>query len=137
MESRTSLQRCSSLASSHWPLPGSLQSWYTSQLQILDVLAHSQDQEAPWWWVLPPNLILVMASSGPSGWSSCVHSYQLWQHAETSVGKGTHGEGHQVATTSFLGGRHQYPTSVLPLSPKYSLFWPAHLAVVVFAVLLL
>ena len=76
-----------------------------------------------------------MAPSDPGRWHGHVHSNLLWQHAKTSVGTGTQGEGHCVATASVLGDRHQHPTAFLPLTEIFCVL-TSLLAVVVFVVLL-
>ena len=61
----------------------------------------------------------------PSGWHGHVHSDLLVWHTETSVGTGTHGEGHWVPNTTILEDRHQHPTAFQPVLQKYSVFLPA------------
>ena len=67
MESKISLYRCSSVASSHQPLLDSLQSWYTSQYRSLMGWQVESGLQPPWQWVPPLGLIQAMAPSGLSG----------------------------------------------------------------------
>ena len=93
-------------------------------VQVLNVLAYSQDQQAPWQWVLPLDLIWAVAPSGPIGWHSHSYSSLLQQHTGTSADTDTHGGGHCVPITAVHEDRHQHLTAILPPSQKCFVLLP-------------
>ena len=106
IELKISFQSHSAVASSHLPhwaayIAGRHPSIGT---QCLD--AWSQDQQAPWQWVLLLDSTWVMAPSSPSGWHTHTHTGLLPQCAETSAGTDTCGTGHHVSITTVNGDRH-------------------------------